>query len=83
MLPLKGRGLAFCGPPPPPGTALVQLYDDPNGKTLGIVKTIYDELFSLFPDKVFDIGAVSWNVNPTGFFRELSDVVDCDRMRRT
>ena len=58
LLPLKAsRGLEFCGPPPPPGTAFVQLFDDPEGKTLSIVKTIYSELFNLFPDDVFDIGA--------------------------
>jgi N-acetyl-beta-hexosaminidase len=60
LLPLKSHGLRFCGapgPPPPPGTAETQLYDDPAGQTLAIIQKIYDELFDIFPDKVFDIGA--------------------------
>jgi hexosaminidase len=60
LIPLKAHGLSFCKDS---ATAYcssshcqIQLYDDPAGHTVRIVTAIYDELFALFPDEVFDIG---------------------------
>ena len=64
LLPLTTtHGLQFCIPDDPTTQAQTQLYDDPAGKTFGVVSKIYDELLDLFPDAVFDIGGDETHVS--------------------
>jgi hypothetical protein len=52
LLPLvKTQGLQFCNVSFP-----VMLYDDPEGKTVAVLKKLVDEMASLFPDDVFHLG---------------------------
>ena len=60
LIPLKKHGVRFCTDAATPYCSTshcqTQLYDDPGGATVQVVKQIYTELFALFPDVVFDIG---------------------------
>jgi len=53
LTPLKSSGLQFCSGP---GSMDNQLYNDPEGHTLAVIKALFKEMSSLFPDNYFHIG---------------------------
>jgi len=61
LLPLvKTQGLQFCNESFP-----VMLYDDPEGKTVAVLKKLVAEMAALFDDDVFHLGAISLPRHPS------------------
>jgi len=52
--PIRAAGMQFCDEPPS-GYA-TQLYDDPQGRTVGILRNITSEMASLVPENLFHLG---------------------------
>ena len=59
FVPLAGAtGVQFCtNESSTPGMLPSQLYDDPEGRTWKVLHAVLSELFPLFPDSVFHLGA--------------------------
>jgi len=53
LRPIKSDGVVFCNE----DDTQSQIYGDPNNSTLGVLKNLFSEMSSLFPDEVFHIGA--------------------------
>eukprot|EP01045_Picozoa_sp_COSAG04_P009127 COSAG04_NODE_521_length_13158_cov_26.145647_12_plen_776_part_00 len=59
LLPLvKTQGLQFCNESFP-----VMLYDDPEGKTVAVLKKLVAEMAALFDDDVFHLGSISARIS--------------------
>jgi hexosaminidase len=49
--------LQWCSERPPTASDYQwEVYDDPQGKTFGVISTLYHELIALFPDRYFHCG---------------------------
>ena len=51
---LESEGVHFCRGSDPTAN---QLYNDPEGKTYGVIRDVLEEMSTLFPDQVFNIGS--------------------------